>query len=370
MKVASVTGYVPLYLTGDSGSSSEDPATLSRGLSALGAAGGVFRGLGEFAPSVVNASVGIPAGLINGALHGIAGGGWEGMKDGFMDSVKFSDDYFAQPIRDKQNQLLSPFIDMYRQDVERQRERLKSSIRSKYPEDFVEFSDGEKVHRVDIPGTRSNGQYAEAVSRANAIEDGVALGTNIITSAPAVGGAWKALGGTLLRYAPQAVSSATSAVAKHAPAVYNAASKVVKPMGAAISKAKGYMSGKAKPILGAAMAGASWMGRQVDKIPQIIRTAANVAGRTAVSIPAMGATVGTTRYLNDMSDANEYWHEMKDKFQGKYPELYEPDGPTAEELGLPDTMRPRPLDTWTPGNKPVIPSKPWLTVDLGGNGMN
>lgn len=160
---------------------------------------GVARGVKEAIPGLVDGLVGVPAGLINGLGTGLgtklSGGSFtEGFGEGFDDSTAFAKRYYSDPIRRAEMAAGGDWA-----------KRLFTGAQ-KYHQGVLEKSVGTPTDLMGYP-RKSYWEYRKALDDLASLEDGVAVGSELLATMPTAIGSVSKLGKI-----PAAISAASVGV--------------------------------------------------------------------------------------------------------------------------------------------------------------
>lgn len=147
---------------------------------------GVARGVKEAIPGLVDGLIGVPAGLINGLGTGIgtkwSGGSFkDGFGEGFNESTEFAKHYYSDPIR--------------RAEMAVGGNAVKGILSGaqKYHQGVLEKSVGTPTDIMGYP-RKSYWEYRKALDDLASLEDGVAVGSELLATMPAAIGTAGKLG--------------------------------------------------------------------------------------------------------------------------------------------------------------------------------
>ena len=137
---------------------------------------GVARGVKEAIPGLVDGLVGVPAGLINGLGTGLgtklSGGSFtKGFGEGFDDSTSFAKRYYSDPIRRAEMAVGGNGV-----------KRLLSGAQ-KYHQGVLEKSVGTPTDFMGYP-REPYWKYRKALADLASMEDGVAVGSELMATIP------------------------------------------------------------------------------------------------------------------------------------------------------------------------------------------
>lgn len=160
---------------------------------------GVARGVKEAIPGLVDGLVGVPAGLINGLGTGLgtklSGGSFtKGFGEGFDDSTSFAKRYYSDPIRRAEMAVGGNGV-----------KRLLSGAQ-KYYQGVLEKSVGTPTDLMGYP-SKPYWEYRKALDDLASLEDGVAVGSELLATMPTAIGSVGKLGKL-----PAAISAASVGV--------------------------------------------------------------------------------------------------------------------------------------------------------------
>jgi len=159
-KTAQAAGYVPM-----TGNAQIDAYTNLANTHLLR---GVARGAKEVIPGLVDGIIGTGSGLINGAGHWLGGGRFS---DGWNESTDFVKKYYSNPIRKAEMAVGGSAL------------KKMFDGAQKYHQKTIEKEVGAPTDAFGYP-RRPYWEYRKALDDMASIEDGVAIGSELLLSAP------------------------------------------------------------------------------------------------------------------------------------------------------------------------------------------